>query len=180
MSNAGRGKPNLPKIPGMMMHNGNSDFVPPDLVWDENDPPKIFPCSQHITHSPRCDGKCCIEPMTIDTELQVDLLNEARAYARAGMSFKGVPEAYANSIPIPGMQVELFDMLIWLQTLAEVVAEAGLIGKDDLNEKFRANKLVIMREQRDRHEAQVRKSAIANKFGIVEKPPLLGPDGTPL
>lgn len=177
MSNAGRGKPNIP--PTFKASNGPSTpEVPADLIWDEDNPPVIYPCSQDINHDPTCPGN---EPgLTLDSELQVMLLNEARAWARAGMSFNGIPAAYQNVIPKPGIAVELVDLLIWLQVIKDVVVELSDISEFDFEEKFRERKLSFLQEIRFANEANIRKARVANSIGIVEKPPLLGPDGQPI
>lgn len=162
-----------------MPSNGNTlNNVPDDLIWDEDNHPVIFPCSQHTEHHPQCPGT--EEPIELDSESQVKLLNEARAYARAGMSFLGIPSAYANAIPVPGIQVELVDVLMWLETMKELLGELVGISEAELNERFRENKLALLQHIREQNEENVRKQKVANSLGIVEKPSLLGPDGSPL
>lgn len=173
MSNAGRGKPNrIPGIPG----NGNADMeIPPDLVWDEDNPPIIFPCSQHTEHHPMCPGN---DPsITLDSELQVELLNEARAWARIGMNFRGVPTSLAHLTP--GIQVELVDIMCWFEVMRDIVIEMSDIELFEFEEKFRERKLLTLRTIREQNEANIKKQRLVNQFGIVEKK-VLGPDGRPI
>lgn len=172
MSQAGRPSQRGPS-------NGNNlTEIPPDIEWDEDNHPFIYPCSQHTEHVRGCKGT--EDPIELDSELQVRLLNEARAYARAGMSFAGIPASYANHIPIPGIQVELVDVLVWLETAKELLCELSGLSKYELDERFRDNKLALLQSIREENEARVRKHRVASSLGIVEKPGLLGPDGTPI
>lgn len=174
MSNAGRGRSN--RIPGMM--NGDSvQEVPPDLVWDEDNPPIIFQCSQDVQHDVRCNGHC--GSVQLDSELQVTLLNEGRAWARAGMNFKGIPEAYQGVIPVPGINVELVDLLMWLETIKDIVRELSGMSEFEFQEKFREKKLEFLSIIRETNEARVKKQRVANSLGIAKKP-IFGPDGNPL
>src|ERR1700756_4209738 len=117
------------RIPGMRMvpmpANGNAEVeVPPDLVWDENNPPFIHKCSQHTEHNPKCDGNC--EGHFFD-ESEVKLGNEARAWARAGMNFHGVP----FGLPFPGITVELFDLELKFELLQQIVLDHEMITWDE-------------------------------------------------
>ena len=179
MSNAGKGKPN--QIPGIRVNRPNGDSssdAPDDLVWDESNPPKIYPCSQSVEHHPQCPGND--EAQELDSELQVKLLNEAHAWVRAGMSFGGVPAAYQQHIPIAGIKIELVDLLQWLEVIKDVVIEMNDMTEFEFQEKFREKKLAFLQEIRLANEAQVRRQRVADSVGIVQRPPLLGPDGNPL
>lgn len=175
MSQAGRGKPN--HIPGMRIPNGNSIMeVPPDLVWDEDNPPIIFGCTQHTEHHPQCPQGSECPPIQLDSESQVDLLNEARAWNRAGMNYHGLPFGF----PGQGIPVEILDLLIWVEAMKDVVIELSGISEFEFEEKFRERKLGLLQQVRGKHEDRVRRQRVASSIGIVEKPPLLGPDGRPL
>lgn len=178
MSQAGRGKPN--RVPGMreMSNGGMGMEIPPDLVWDEDDPPYIYPCSQHTEHHPMCPGN--EPPIQLDSELQVEALNEGRRWARAGMSFEGVPAAYQGKVPIPGIAVELVDILMWLDVIKDVVIEMSTMTPFEFEEKFREYKIGFLRGIREANEDKVKKRRVANSLGIVNRPPLLGPDGNPI
>ena len=173
MSNAGRGKPN--RMPGMRMNNGDvpNMQVPPDIVWDEDDPPEIFNCSQHIEHQPMCNGNCGSHHVV--SEKQVALMNEARAWARLEMPFNGVP----FGTPFPGIPVELVDLLCWLETTKDVLYEAGIVEEFEFEEKYRARKLELMTSIRTTHEDRIKKQRVQASLGIPDRPPLLGPDGRP-
>lgn len=176
MSQAGKGKPN--RVPGTFNGDSMNPDIPPDLVWDEDNPPRIFPCSQHTEHQRGCPAT--EDPIELDSELQVNLLNEGRAWARAGMSFKGIPEAYQGAIPIPGINVELVDLLMWLEAVKEVVTEVAGITEFEFQEKFREKKLAFLQIIREANEQRIKKQRVANTLGIIENPGLLGPDGRPL
>lgn len=150
--------------------------VPPDIEWNEDDPPVVFNCSNHIEHDARCNGEC---GWFIPNESQVDLMNEARAWARVGMNFFGIPTAYAGTIPVNGIHVELFDLECKFQVLREMVIELAGIDEEELEERFRKFKLTAMRNIREQNEAAVRSQRAAEMLRIAKKP-LLGPDGNPL
>jgi hypothetical protein len=173
MSNAGRGKPN--QIPGMRM-NGNvpNMQIPPDVIWDENDPPRIYDCSQHTEHQPTCDGNC--ESRLVVSEKQAELMNEARAWARLEMPFNGVP----FGLPFPGIPVEVVDLLCWLEVTKEQLYEAGIVEEFEFEEKYRDKKLELLRTIRSQHEDRIKRQRVASSLGIIERPPLLGPDGQPI
>lgn len=176
MSNAGKGKPN--RVPPMRNGPEPQPRIPDDLVWDEDNPPKVYPCSQDVIHHPQCDGSD--ELTALDSESQVNLMNEGRAWARANMSFVGIPAAYQNTIPVPGIKIELLDMMIWLQAMKEVVAELSGMSEFDFDEKFREHKIAFLREVREANEANVRRQRVADRLGVVQRPGLLGPHGEPL
>lgn len=178
MSNAGRGKPN--RIPGMReSSNGEMGMeIPPDLVWDEDDPPYIYPCSQHSEHHPMCPGN--EDAIQLDSESQVEILNEGRRWARAGMAFNGIPAAYQGKIPITGIAVELVDLLMWLDVVKDMVIELSGSTPFEFEERYRDYKIKFLREIREANEDKIKKARVANSIGVVERPPLLGPDGNPI
>lgn len=180
MSNAGRGKSNQPRIPRMNAPgNGLHPHieVPDDLVWDEDNPPIIYPCSQHTEHHPfECPGPDKCPPIQLDSESQVMLLNEGRAWSRAGMNWHGIP----MNFPGNGIPVEIVDLLIYIEVMKPMLLQLTDTTEFELEEAFREKKLKMLTTIRGRHEDRVRKQRVANTLGIVEKPPLLGPDGRPI
>lgn len=174
MSNAGRGKPN--RVPGMRnMPNGDAPpEIPPDIEWDEDDPPFIHSCSRHVEHAGFCDGSCEGE---YATESMVNLINEHLAWQRLGMVPMGVPMAMRGA-PINGLLVEIWDLETRYMVLQDWVEEQG-ITEEELNERFRIKKFERMQTVRKQNEETLRKRQIADKFGIVEKQ-VLGPDGNPI
>lgn len=150
--------------------------IPEDLVWDDENPPEVFNCSNHLYHERGCDGTCGLMDLT---ESKVALINEGLAYARAGMEWRGLPAIFAGKMPINGMQVELTDVLMWLETLKKTVCELAGISEDEFDEMFRANKIEMLRSVREANEERLRKSRLKSQLGVVENP-LLGPDGFPI
>lgn len=168
------------RTPPMSSPNGNSmtPNVPPDIVWDEDSPPLIFSCSQHTEHDPRCKGDC--ESEFITNRLQVELMNEGRAWARAGMSFLGIPSAYEAHTPVPGIHVELFDLECKVQALLDFVVDSVGVDREVLEDKFREFKLDALRRIREINEESVRRQRAEASLGIINRPGLLGPDGRPI
>lgn len=156
--------------------NGPVPSVPPDIVWDEDNPPMLFACSNHVFHLPECSGNC--NTMRV-TEMRVKLINEGLAYARAGMNWHGVPAAYAEAIPVPGIRVELTDVLMWLELLRDLVCELAGLSIDEFDDMFTQRKFEMLHSIRERSEAHVKKQRTKNMLGIVDKP-IFGPDGRPL
>ena len=158
--------------------NGASDMpgVPPDLIWDESDPPILFECSGYTEHAPFCNGTC---PRSVAKESQVELINESFAWNRAGMSFLGIPNAYAQHIPIRGINIELFDLEMKVQMLKSLIIEFLDIDEEEVEERFRHAKLEIMRGIRDREEDNIRRSRVQQMLQVPQNP-IIGPDGRPL
>lgn len=154
-----------------MMSDPNGDVpnmqVPPDIVWDDDNPPIIHNCSQHTEHQPRCNGYCGSK--AAESELQVKLMNEARAWARLEMPFFGVP----TNMPFPGIPVELVDLLCWLEVTKEVLIENNIIEEFAFQEKYRANKLELLTVIREKNETRIKRQ----RMGVPPPPPLLGPHG---
>lgn len=159
------------------MQEPNGDHaprVPPDIVWSETDPVVLFNCSQYTEHVQGCDGNC---GSTVPDELQVELYNEARAWARAGMNFMGVPSAYAGTIPVRGINVELFDLECKFQVVREMLIELMGVDEDELEIRFRKFKLMAMRNIRSANEDKVKRERVEQ---IVPKKQIFGPGGQPL
>lgn len=157
--------------------NGNAPTnIPADVVWDENNPPVIYACSQYTEHDPACEGDC---ESQVATENLVKLMNEGFAYRRAGMSYYGIVASY-SMIPVSGIPVEVFDVMMLVEVLRDHIVETTDITEDELHEKFRIHKYEFLHNVREASEARVRKQRAANALGIVEGPGLLGPDGNPI
>lgn len=161
----------------MSAGNGNSTQVPDDVIWDENDPPQLFNCTNLQHHNPDCDGNCGY--LEFVTENMVNLINEGLAWARAGMNWRGIPAIYGGKIPIPGYPVELIDILVWCEILRDKVIELTGSDKLEFDDEFAKAKYEKLHEMRMDAEEGVRRQRIADRFGVV-KQPLLGPDGNPL
>lgn len=160
-----------------MSTNGNSNpGIPPDIEWNEDDPPVIYSCSEHITHADNCDGSCA--PIENVTESVVNVLNEARAWARVGMSFHGVPTSLPDGA-FDGIKVNIFDEKLHNLTLQKVLIEAGLTTDEDIDELYRELKYNVMKEMRESHEENVKRLKLRQNMALPEKR-LLGPDGQPL
>jgi hypothetical protein len=156
------------------MNGDHAPRVPDDLVWDEDNPPVVYECSQDITHEMGCNGNC---NSTVLNEEQVELMNEARAWARAGMSFYGIPTAYAGQIPVRGINVELFDLECKLQVFRELLIESLGIDEEEVESRFRRFKFQAMRHIREVNEAAVRRARMEQ---FIPKKQILGPDGGPI
>jgi hypothetical protein len=160
-------------LPMSTLSNGNSDpRIPPDIGWNENDPPAIFTCSQHVEHSVNCDGSCESE---VITESQVKLLNEARAWARIPMSFEGVPTCFPDGA-FDGVKVDIFSEKIHVSALQKVIIDAGLATQDEIDEVYQTMKTEVMQTIRTEYEDWVRRQTLQQKMALPDKR-LLGPDG---
>lgn len=161
-----------------MSANGNHDSgIPPDIEWDEDNPPTVYSCSEHITHAAHCDGSC--PELDIVTENVVNLLNEARAWARVGMSFHGVP----SSLPpgtFDGVTVNIFDERMRAMALQRVLINAGLVTEDEIDELYREIKYEIMHEMRMSYEEHVKRVKLQQQIAVPAPNRIIGPDGRPL
>jgi hypothetical protein len=151
--------------------------VGPDIEWDSLNPPTVHECSfaDHF-HAPFCDGTCADVVMD---ELDVKILNEKKAWTRAGMHIVAVPYGVADQVCMPGMKIELFEMEAKLVGLIEAVQEAVGISDEAYNFHYRQaiyNRLKMVREA---NENRVKQERLAAQMGIAPKK-ILGPDGTPL
>lgn len=161
-------------VPPTFGNGSGKPQVPPDLVWDDDNPPKIFPCSLDTQHEKGCRGQ--EQSIVLESRLQVEVLNEGRAWARAGMNFQGVPAAYQGVIPVTGINVELVDMLMWLEAMKELLLEISDISEFDIQERFRAKKLEFLQAIRNANEEKVKSQRIRNQIGLAQKG-IIGPDG---
>lgn len=147
----------MPRVPGMF--NGG---VPPNLVWDEDNPPVRNGCTGEIGehHTDDCDGSCEKIPLS---QLEVELTNEHREWARLGM--------HTNNI-----SHDLFRMDNQIGALIQVVGRMlGEGGEQELNEAFQLECLKQMRGIRFTYQEQAKRS----KLGLPPKRSVLGPDGNP-
>lgn len=170
----------MARVPGTFSgsNGGSAGWIPDDIVWDEDNHPVIFQCSQHTEHHPACNGECG-EPTELDTPSQVEILNEGRRYARAGMSFMGVPAAYQGKLPIPGISIELVDLFMWLKAAKKLIQSYCDVSEFEFEEAYRAEKIDFLRTVREANEEAVKQAELRSKMAIAEKPGLLGPDGQP-
>jgi len=159
------------RIPGM--NNGPNPQVPADITWDADNPPVLFVCSNHLFHLSGCDGNC---GELVATENRVNLINEGLAFARAGMSWRGIPSAYEATIPVPGVKVELTDMLIWMEQMRDIFCEMSGISPDEFEDEFARRKYEFLHRIRIMNESHIRKQQIVDMI----RTPILGPDGNPL
>jgi hypothetical protein len=162
------------KVPGIRMNPGNGDTpfeVPPDLEW----PCTVYSCTYTTEHAPDCDGNCEANELS---EINVKLENLRREYFRNQMSFVGLPEGVPS--PIPGINVNLIDLLCRIITIEEMVFELVGIDREEYDQKFIQTKFDFLNEILQANKERVRRQRTANALGIVEKPGLLGPDGQPL
>lgn len=154
---------------------GVNPDIPQDIEWNDSEPIVIFECSQHTEHAEGCDGDCGSRVLT---ESMVNLINEGRAYARANMSFLGIPQSM-TMLGIPGQNVELFDLYIRVQTLQEVVLDKLDMDLEEFDEIFRTNKFNRLREVRESIEPSLKEARLKQQLGVAHKP-ILGPDGRPI
>jgi hypothetical protein len=181
MSNAGKpsriAKTKVPtkRRAHLLGDNGasNAGRIPDDIKWSDDEPITIFACSQGLEHIPQCDGTC---PSNVIDESMCKLINEGLAWRRANMNFMGVPAAYENVIPVPGLKVELFDLELKFELLRGIVLELAGISEEEIDVRFREFKLERLREIRQANEAMVRQAHAAQTLGIQPKR-ILGPNG---
>lgn len=148
----------MPSVPGSF--NGG---IPPNIVWDEDNPPIAHSCSGGLMHAPDCDGSCADgEPLK---EYEVDLLNEHREWGRVGMN--------------PGMitiSSTSFDLEVRVGGLSEFLVEKGIIDVEELNEFYIRMRIDRMRELRLANQDAVKRA----RLGLPGKPQIFGPGGNPL
>ena len=145
------------RVPGMF--NGG---IPPNLVWDENDPLPKNKCSGSTLHLPDCNGSCGVDGFY--TEGQVNFENEIREWARAGMNPDGL-----------GTTVTMWDIEVKFNALLKYLDEAGVIVMDGLNEVYLEMKTESMRHVRMANQEAAKRM----KLGLPPRG-LLGPDGQPI
>jgi hypothetical protein len=162
--------------PSELNGNNNPVGIPPDIVWDSENPPVAFACSQHTEHHPKCDGTC--ESMVLD-ESMVRGMNIAREYARNGMSFKGVVEGYDGMIPHSGMRVELFDLECEVKLLKQLLMELTGLSLEEYDVQFRELRSDVMEGVLEATLPGLKRARAEQALGIVPKK-ILGPDGSPL
>lgn len=160
-------------LPMSSLSNGNSvPGIPPDIEWNDDDPPVIYSCSQHIEHRPDCDGSC--EP-EVTTESQINLLNEARAWARIPMSFQGVPTCFPDGA-FDGIKVNIFDEKLRNMALQKILIDNGLATQEEIDELYLELKLEVLQDIRRQYEQAVRRHKMEETLALPDKR-LFGPDG---
>lgn len=155
--------------------DGTPPGIPADLVWDAENPPIIYECTQDIEHAPDCDGTC--EGMVV-SESMVNLINEGRAYGRAQMSFLGVPQSM-SMLGIPGVNVEILDLFVRVNILQDILIENFDVSKEEIDERFRVAKFNKLNEIRTAIEPTLREKRLEQQLGVAKKS-ILGPDGKPI
>jgi len=170
MSNAGR-----PSQRG----NGNvpNPNVPPNLEWDEDNPPFVYECSEYTEHRPECNGEC---EGRFWVESEVKLSNLAKEYARNQMSYAGVIEAY-RAVPIlpGGFPVDPFYHEMWLESLQDILIDKGLVTRDELNELWRQKMITRMETVLGTVLPQLKEARTKAALGIQDKK-IIGPGGYPI
>lgn len=149
----------MASIPGSF--NGG---IPPNVVWDENNPPIKHSCSDNpLVHIPDCKGDC--EDGDAMGEHEVELLNEHLEWSRIGMN----PQ-------LIGTVLTPFDMDLRISVLSTFLADQGIIDLDELNVVLTRSRVERMKKLREDNQEAVRRM----RLGMPPKPPLLGPTGEPL
>jgi len=154
---AGKGLLLMPNIPGSF--NGG---VPPNIVWDEDNPPIKYACSQNVLHGPGCDGSCGADGFM--TEAQVRMENETREWQRVGMNPDGI-----------GTRITPWNMDVKINAVVEFLNEKGIIDITELNDYFLTVKVNMMQQIREMNQEAAKRA----KLGLPPKG-LLGPDGLPI
>ncbi len=149
----------------------------PDLVFDADNPPTVHECSLGDTfHLPTCSGDCADIPLD---ELDVDLINEQKAWTRAGMMIMVTPIGVADQVCVPGMKVSLFDLECKVMGLVNAVQEITGLNDDDINRHYKQAQLTRLKTVRELNEEAVRQQRTEATLGVIKKQ-LLGPHGEPL
>jgi hypothetical protein len=110
------------------------------------------------------------------TENLVKLVNEAHAWARAQMSFFGVPFAYRGFLPVQGIEIELFDLEIKVRLLQTIIEDKLGFTREQLDDMFRGMKADRLREIREANEEEVKSQRLQAQLGVHRKP-IFGPGG---
>jgi len=147
----------------MSIGNGNNmpPGIPPDIKWDEENPPVIFSCSQHTEHDPSCNGDCESE---VTTENQILLLNESKQWARDGLDTSSIQ---SNAFHI-GCQVN---------ALQKALVDAGIISQNNVDENYRRIKYDVLREVRASIGPQIKSARTRAILGVDDKKKIIGPHG---
>lgn len=148
----------MANIPGS--YNGG---VPPNIVWDPENPPIKNSCSNTNMHVTGCDGTC--ERDGFMTETEVAHLNESREWGRVGMN--------PGMIMVPSTP---FDFEMRINALVDALVEADVLDMEELNDRYLQTRVRRMQKLRLDNEEAAKRA----KFGLPGKPPILGPDGQPL
>jgi len=83
--------------------------------------------------------------------------------------------------PTQGMQVDPFDVLLWMETLLEVLSEANIIDRAAVEVRWQERKISAMEGILESVAPQLKQARANQALGIVTPDKrLLGPDGQPL
>lgn len=148
----------MTKVPGTF--SNGSHGIPPNLEWDAVNPPQRYSCSGLVNqHADNCDGTCLAASLD---EIETELVNEHRNWARLGIDKKM-------------LDVDQFKLVCQVQVLIDVIIDAGIKTKEELNDIYRLETINRMRAVREPREESLRRQ----RLGL---PPsgLLGPNGQPL
>lgn len=145
----------MPRVPGMF--NGG---VPKNIVWDETDPPVKNMCTGlPYVHAKNCDGQCGTTGFM--TELEVKLYNEQLEWQRVGMT--------PRNIIVDGFKISMETKAMKL-----LLVELGHL------ERFNTLFQECLLAELTMHREENQEIAKRQQLGLPGKPPLLGPDGSPV
>jgi hypothetical protein len=135
--------------------------APPDLEWNEENPPTVHSCSGNDgEHTPDCDGNC--DELPLD-ELDVLLNNEMHAWQRAGMNPGMIPH-------------DVLHMSTQIDTMIKMLITSPELSKQ-YNDIFRTIMLDKFRRFRENNEAGFRKARLAAELGVGQPPhPIIAPN----
>lgn len=123
---------------GATLLDKQRDDVPPDLVWDAENPMKVNSCTGSVQmHVDSCDGQC--NKLELD-ELDIKVENERRAWSRIGMD---TAQYNANQLR---QDVQIQTMIQLIQTKLNIMDE-------EFNEIFKKNMLEMMTSVRMSRQA---------------------------
>jgi hypothetical protein len=145
-----------------------------DLVWDAENPPVVNSCTMNDgEHVKDCDGNC--EQIKLD-ELDVMLVNERRAWVRAGMLPLAFPLGVGN---MPGLRTDLLDLEVRVVVLTRLLVESKIIDGDALNQLFKEVFHDRLHSIRVNSEEEIRRQRAMQTLSIAQKT-LLDANGRPL
>ena len=163
-------------LAGRPSENGR-DPVGPDIEYNPDNPPTVHSCTYTDgAHAPNCDGNCEEVPLSL---LDVELLNEERAWARAGMQAIRTPIGIADQVCMGGLKSDMFDDEMKFIGLAELIVESGMFTHQQMDDAYKTAKLRNLRGIREQNEERVREHRTRNMLGIKDKR-IIGPHGNPI
>lgn len=149
----------------MAIGNGNSEHSElKDIEYDPDDPIYVNSCNSHPSkHTQDCDLTC---ERIVLTEVQVGILNEMRAWARAGMN--------TNMI-----RLDPLEMRISLLLMRDILMDRFEISAEEFQQAYLEKKLSFYKEIRIENEEAVKMSKIKDVLKLGDKR-LYGPNGQQL